>query len=222
MIKCKKMNYTYQDNSPFARQIFKDVDISINGEKILILGASGSGKSTFFKILTNYIKVSERELEKPQEIALVMQNVNSQIVTETVFEEINLGYEQKFNKKISKEIIMEYFKQFAVDFNLDDNPRKLSGGQKKIMMIISIIAMEPDMIIFDEPFVGLDLKHQRLVRSFLTNCSIPFMISSHKPEQIINICDEIVIINQQKIKLGTVSEAQKLQIIEPKGVTNEF
>ncbi len=215
MIKCNNLSYAYQPKTPFVQKVFSNVTIEITGKKVLILGFSGSGKSTFFKMLTGYLKVKKQLLMKPETIFLVMQNVYAQVVTDTVYEEINLGYEQKYGVSVPETEVEALIDYFQVDFNVQTNPQQLSGGQKKILMIICAIIINPDLIIFDEPFVGLDLKRSQLLIDFLKETTIPFLISSHKPEPFQNMCDQVVIINEQNIYHGTISEAQALQILKP-------
>ncbi len=215
MIKCNGLNYAYQPKTPFVQKVFSDVTIEITGKKVLILGFSGSGKSTFFKMLTGYLKVKKQMLAKPETIFLVMQNVYAQIVTDNVYDEINLGYEQRYGTSVPETEVEALINYFQVDFSLQSNPQQLSGGQKKILMIICAIIINPDLIIFDEPFVGLDLKRSQLLIDFLKETPIPFLISSHKPEAFKDICDQVVIINEKNIYHGTITEAQALQILKP-------
>ncbi len=130
MIRCQNMNYKYQAKSPFEQVIFNDVTLEITGKKNLLLGFSGSGKSTFFKILTGYLAVEKKTIEKPEEIILVMQNVNAQIVTDSVYAEINLGYKKKYGKDITEKQIVELLQYFDLDFKTTASPQELSGGQK--------------------------------------------------------------------------------------------
>ncbi len=215
MIKCQNMNYKYQAKSPFEKVIFDNVTLEIKGKKNLILGFSGSGKSTFFKILTGYLPVEKNTIKKPKEIILVMQNVNAQIVTDTVYSEINLGYKKKYGIDITKNQIEDLLKYFELDFKITDNPQELSGGQKKLLMVICAIVIKPDLIIFDEPFVGLDLKHRRLLTTYLQETQISILVSSHQPQNILHICDQIVIVNNHDIYNGTIKDAINLEILAP-------
>lgn len=222
MIKLNNLTHIYGKSSPFANVIFDNTTLEINADKVLVLGKSGSGKSTFFKMLIKMVKVNKKQVVAPSDVLMVMQNVNSQIITDTVYEEINLGYKKKYGKDIESEKVQELFKAFAVSFKFSDDPNRLSGGQKKILMIICMIILNPQLLILDEPLVGLDYKHRKIVLNFIKNTKIKLLISTHQIENLIEICDEIVIIDQKKIIIGDQKMAIELGIIDPEGTSNEL
>lgn len=222
MIKLKQLKYTYRNKSPYAKQIFANIDLNITGSKVLVLGKSGSGKSTLFKILMGDLKVNKQMIDKPRNIAIVMQNVNNQLITSTVYDELNLGYEQKYAKKLEKTQINEVFTQFGISFDLEQNPQTLSGGQKKLLLIMCITLLSPDWIIFDEPLVGLDFEHRQLVLDYISKTSTKLLISTHQIENLVQICDQMLLVDEQKIKITTEQEVRQLKIIKPKGDTCEL
>lgn len=222
MIKLQNLSYAYQENSPFETSILKDVNISIDGSKVLVLGKSGSGKSTFFKILMGNIKVSKKMLIKPSNIAIVMQNVNSQILCNTIYDELNIGYSQKYAKDVSREQIKEVFDRFGIDFDLEMNPQQLSGGQKKLLIIICMVLINPEIIIFDEPLVGLDLHHRKLVLKFIKQTKTKLLISTHDIENLVQLCDQIILVNEQNIIKTSEAQVRKLEIINPRGESCEL
>ncbi len=222
MIKLTNLSFTYSGNSPYAKEIFKETSINITGDKTLVLGKSGSGKSTFFKILMNDLKVKKKMIEKPKDIALVMQNVNNQIITHSVYDELNIGYVQKYGHDLPKEKVQEIFQQFDVHFDLEQDPQSLSGGQKKILVIMCMVLIDPDMIIFDEPLVGLDYLHRQLVLHYLATTKTKLLISTHQIENLVQMCDQLILINAKGIKETTADEARELAIINPKGESCEL
>lgn len=222
MIKLNNLTYTYSKSSPFANVIFNNTSVTISGNKTLVLGKSGSGKSTLFKMLIKMIKVNKKQISAPKDVLMVMQNVNSQIITNTVYDEINLGYQKRYQRDISHDEIKQLFNKFAVDFDLTSDPNKLSGGQKKILMIICMTILKPDLLILDEPLVGLDFKHRKVVLDFIANTKIKLLISTHQIENLIQICDEIIIVDQKQVVVGSAQMAIKLGIIDPRGVHNEL
>ncbi len=222
MIKLNNLTYTYSKSSPFASVIFNNTSVTISGNKTLVLGKSGSGKSTLFKMLIKMIKVSKKQISVSKDVLMVMQNVNSQIITDTVYDEINLGYQKRYQRDISHDEIKQLFNKFAVDFDLTCDPNKLSGGQKKILMIICMTILKPDLLILDEPLVGLDFKHRKVVLDFIANTKIKLLISTHQIENLIQICDEIIIVDQKQVVIGSAQMAIELGIIDPRGVHNEL
>ncbi len=222
MIKLSNLSYEYSKNSPYSKKIFTNTSVDIVGKKTLVLGSSGSGKSTFFKILMRDLKVKKNMLDCPKNIAIVMQNVNNQIITHSVYEELNIGYRQKYNCDITKEQIMEIYNQFGVSFDLEQDPQTLSGGQKKILVIMCMIIIEPDILIFDEPLVGLDLVHRKLVLKYIEETETKLLISTHQIENLVQLCDEMILINKNEVVLTDENQVRKLAIINPKGESCEL
>lgn len=213
MIEFINFSFAYDKNTPFEQKIFNDINLKIDQTKTLLLGVSGSGKSSLFRLLLDDLKPSHGKLHKPSKIGFVFQNVYGQILMPTVYEELNLSYKQLYNKDITEEEIFKYFKMFKVDFNLEQNPHMLSGGQKRILVLICILISEPEYLILDEPFVGLDKIRRQCLIEFLKNTNIPFLISTHDLKDNYQLYNDIVLINKQQIEHVTYERASELQVI---------
>ncbi len=222
MIKLTNLSYEYSKNSPYSKEIFRNVNVEIGCKKTLVLGKSGSGKSTLFKILMRDLKINKKMLDCPKNVAIVMQNVNSQIITHSVYDELNIGYRQKNNCDITETEINKVFHQFGVAFDLEQDPQTLSGGQKKILVIMCMIIIDPDVIIFDEPLVGLDLAHRRLVLKYINDTQTKLLISTHQIENLVQLCDEIILVDNMQIIQATETHVREMEIINPKGESCEL
>lgn len=175
MIKLENLNFSYDKYSPFKKEIFINVNYNITGKKVLLTAPSGSGKSTLFNILLGEYKGYKTK----RDIKILLQNVDLQILTSTIYDEINLGYKLKFKKNITIEEIDTYLEVFKLNKKQDDDPNLFSGGEKKILLIICLIASKPDLLILDEPYVSLDNKHIKILDEYLKNTNINFLMSTH-------------------------------------------
>lgn len=215
MIRFEKVMFSYEAN----KNVLDQIDLHIKkGKKIAFLGENGSGKSTLFLMMNailspkkgtiyykgnkmEYNKKSLREIRK--NIGLVFQDPESQNFAPTVFQELafgpgNLG----LNDKEIIERVEEALK--AVDiYNLkDDLCHNLSYGQKKRLSIASILAMNPELLILDEPLVWLDPKNKKRVLGILEKQSLDgktVIISTHDVDFAYNFADYIFILSKGKI-----------------------
>jgi len=175
MIKLENLNFCYDKYSPFKKEIFVNVNYNIIGQKVLLTASSGSGKSTLFNILLGEYKGYKTK----QDIKILLQSIDIQLLTNSVYEEINLGYKLKFKKDIAKEEVQNYLNVFMLNKKLGDNPNLFSGGEKKILLIICLIVSKPDILIMDEPYVSLDEAHINVLNNYLKTTDINFLMSSH-------------------------------------------
>jgi energy-coupling factor transporter ATP-binding protein EcfA2 len=214
MVEFNDYSFGYDYKQPFEKRIFTDVSLKIDGKKVLLVGASGSGKSTFFKTLIKYLKPSRGRVNVSNDVGFLMQNVNSQVICHTIYEEINIGYKNKFNIDIKNELIQSYFKLFKVDFKLTDNPRHLSGGQKKIIILIAILVTEPQLLLLDEPFVGLDYKRRSAFINYLKITEIDFILSTHDIAESSDLFDQVILINDKSLSVVELEDVYKRLLLK--------
>ena len=166
-VEAVKISYTYSDGTI----ALKNVNLSIDeGETVVLLGPNGSGKTTLLLILSCLLqpqsgilkirgkKVNKKNLDEVRRhVGIVLQNPDDQVIAPIVYDDIafglrNLGYDEEFVARRVDEILKT--------MNLEElkykNPDYLSGGQKKKVAIAGILAMDPEIIIMDEPTAGLD------------------------------------------------------------------
>lgn len=222
IIEIKNLSFKYSSDD-IALQ-----DISLNiekGEFICILGHNGSGKSTLAKLLvgllepqTGVIKINGIEIddktidEVRHDIGIVFQNPDNQFVGVTVKDDIAFGLENRnIDSKTMHELVEKYSKQVSMDQFLERNPEQLSGGEKQRVAIAGVLAMNPEIIIFDEATSMLDPKGVREIISVIN--------SLKKEKTIISIthnlleatyADRIIVMNKGQIVLdGTQEEVFK-------------
>lgn len=194
----------------------KGIDLTIEeGEFVVIAGKNGSGKTTLCRLLTGLITPDRGEInifdqplrqniqEIRKQLGFVFQNPDTQIVGDTVYNDIAFGPE---NYRLPHQEIQNQVAASLQSFNLahleHHNPSMLSGGEKKRLAIASVLVLNPDLIIFDEPFSNLDYPSTRQVLSIISNLQNTgktVLIVTHELEKVIAIADRLVVMEDGKI-----------------------
>ncbi len=242
IIKVEQLTHTYSINTPFERKALDAVDFDIYpGELLGIIGQTGSGKSTLISHLNGLLKpTSGRILFEGQDIwsspaltrsirfqvGLVFQFPEYQLFEETVYKDIAFGPR---NMRLSPEEVDRRVRR-AIEFVglspsvLERSPFELSGGQKRRVAIAGVIAMEPKVLILDEPTAGLD---PASVESILSNIldyhranEATVIIVSHSMEEIARTADRLMVFSGGTIPLsGTPQEVfAHSQLLEDLGL----
>ena len=226
--KIENVNYKYPLEE---KQALKNINIEIKkGEFWAIIGKNGSGKTTFCNMLrrfvpdfykgelTGKIMLEDKELkdysqkELVQKIGFVFQNPFTQIsgVKDTVFEEIAYGLE---NLGLDKEEIIsrveKILKLLEIEKLRDRNPYDLSGGQKQRVALASIIAMDPDILVIDEPTSQLDPKGTEdifKIINLMANEGKTIILVEHKLELIAEYAENILVLDEGEIILSGKAE----------------
>lgn len=160
------LHKTFRDGT----ESLKDINFSLcEGEFLIIAGKNGSGKTVLMKHLNGLLKPSSgkvllkgEDIHKNitgarEKIGLIFQNADSQLIGITVKEDIAFGPRNlRLSKQEVENRVLEAAQAVSVESLLDKNPHTLSGGEKKRVTIAGVLAMNPDILIFDEPFTGLD------------------------------------------------------------------
>ncbi len=203
-IKCIYFGYNKQT-------VFKNLCLTINNkEKVGIVGANGAGKTTLFLSICGILKINQGEItlfDRPiiagkfhPEIGLVFQNPDDQLFCPTVKDDIIFGAE---NLGLSPSEIEQRFNQVieavGVKHLTDRIPYQLSGGEKCMVAIASVLIMQPKIILYDEPSANLDLKARRKLINFLQSSPETILVSAHDLELILEVCDRVIVMNQGKI-----------------------
>ena len=226
--KIENVNYKYPLED---KQALKNINIEIKkGEFWAVIGKNGSGKTTFCNMLrrfvpdfykgelTGKITLEDKELkdysqkELVQKIGFVFQNPFTQIsgVKDTVFEEIAYGLE---NLGLDKEEIIsrveKILKLLEIEKLRDRNPYDLSGGQKQRVALASIIAMDPDILVIDEPTSQLDPKGTEdifKIINLMANEGKTIILVEHKLELIAEYAENILVLDEGEIILSGKAE----------------
>ncbi len=221
IIEAKNLNFIYNPNTPFETHALKNVSFSIEeGEFIAIIGHTGSGKSTLIQHINGLLFPTSGEIycdgEKidkennlvklRQRVGMVFQYPEYQLFEETCEKDIAYG---PTNMGLNESEIIRRVKDsleiVGLDYEniKDTNPFELSGGQKRRVAIAGIIAMEPKVLILDEPTAGLDPRgRDEIIREIINiqkkrNISIIYV--THAMEDIANIADRIMVMNKGEI-----------------------
>ncbi len=223
MVRMNDVSYTYMSGGPFEKTAVNDINLTLKkGEFVGLMGHTGSGKSTLVQLMAGLIKPSSGTVEIDGQmlhqkgadmrkirfgIGLVMQYPEYQLFEETVFKDIAFG---PSNMKLSEDEIKRRV-HFAADLVglkpeiLEKSPFELSGGQKRRVAIAGVLAMEPKLLILDEPTAGLDPKGRDeilcKIRDMHKRLGITVVLVSHSMEDIAEIADRIVVMNQGSIAM---------------------
>ncbi len=211
LIELKNICFSYENNRP----VLREVDFSIKEkERIGLIGSNGSGKTTLLHLIVGLLKPQkgritifdkERTCEQDfsevrQKVGLLFQNAEDQLFCATVAEDIafgplNLG--KSHNE--AEEIVAKVLKQVGLEGYQDRITYKLSGGEKRLVSIATVLAMEPEVLLLDEPTYGLDEESEKRVLNILSALPLAMTIISHHRNFLEKITDNIVRISQGKI-----------------------
>ncbi len=198
IIKMRGINFSHFENSP----ILKDLDFEfLKGDKIGFIAPNGSGKTTLFHLMMGLIKPVSGTIEifgKPMEteqdfsqirhrIGLLFQDADDQLFCPTVLEDVSFG---PLNMGKSKKEAIDISKRTLGFLGLSDFENritfKLSGGEKKLVSLATVLSMEPEALLLDEPLTGLDTKTRTTITRALTEMNISYIIISHNIEFLKN------------------------------------
>ena len=229
IIKVENLSFVYGKGTPFEKLARDDVSLSFGRGRITgLIGHTGSGKSTLVNLLNGLYKPTSGKVyldgediwERPKEIAkiryrvgLVMQYPEYQLFDETVRADIGFGPR---NLGLTPEEVegrvLEAARFAGVGRELlDKSPFELSGGQKRRVAIAGIIAMNPDVLVLDEPAAGLDPRGRAEIlsglRALVRERGTSVILVSHSMEDMAHYCDDVIVMNKGKVyKIGTVDE----------------
>ncbi len=229
IIEAKALTHTYSAGTPFEHKAIDNVELQVMpGEFLGIIGHTGSGKSTLIQHLNGLLRPTDGQIlldgediwAKPKEIrkvrfqvGLVFQYPEYQLFEETAYKDIAFGPK---NMGLQGEEIDRRVRQAAVFAGLDEDilersPFELSGGQKRRVAIAGVIAMEPKVLILDEPTAGLDPRGREAIlaqlRAYHEQKGSTIILVSHSMEEIARNVDRIVVMSHaHKLMDGTPEE----------------
>lgn len=223
VIETKNLTYTYGAGTPFSKTAIEDVNIAIKkGEFIGLIGHTGSGKSTLIQQLNGLLRPTsgtvllngkdiwekKKEIRKVRfQVGMVFQYPEYQLFEDTVIKDIGFGPR---NMGLSQDEVNQRVMQ-AVDFVgldhalLEKSPFDLSGGEKRRAAIAGVIAMDPDVLILDEPTAGLDPQGRdhllNQIKEYHKQRQNTVILVSHSMEDIARVADRVLVMNESKVFL---------------------
>lgn len=220
-IEVKNLHFHYDSES----HAVNDVSFGIpKGSYTTIIGHNGSGKSTIAKLLVGLLELESGEIYIDDlllsletinairnKVGIVFQNPDNQFIGSTVRDDIAFGLENRcVNPQDMEEIIVNYASKVNMEAYLDSEPTKLSGGQKQRVAIAGVLAMQPEIIIFDESTSMLDPQGKedinKVVRQLHKDQNLTIISITHDIEEVTK-SDYVIVMNQGKVaKVGKPGE----------------
>lgn len=223
ILEVKNLTYIYSAGTPFEHKALDDISFSVErGEFIGIIGHTGSGKSTLMQQLNGLLKPtsgtvlldgqdiwSDKKLTRQARfrVGLVFQYPEYQLFEETVYKDIAFGPK---NMGLSAEEVDRRVREAAgfvglTEQQLEVSPFDLSGGQKRRVAIAGVIAMEPEVLILDEPTAGLDPVGRSEIlgniQSYRKAKNATIMMVSHSMEDVARLTDRLLVLNGSKLAM---------------------
>ena len=241
------VSYTYQEGTPFASVALSDVSLTIeDGSYTAIIGHTGSGKSTILQLLNGLLvptkgsvrvfdtlitstSVNKQIRQIRKQVGLVFQFAENQIFEETVLKDVAFG-PQNFGVSVeeAEAIAREKLALVGIDESLfERSPFELSGGQMRRVAIAGILAMEPSILVLDEPTAGLDpIGRKELMALFkkLHQDGITIVLVTHLMDDVAEFADQVYVMEKGKLVKGgkpslvfqNVEFMEKIQLGVPK------
>lgn len=217
IIKVENLNFAYE-----KEMVLRDISLEIKaGENVGIIGANGAGKSTFMQLLVGLwpkyqgkVSIADKNLGKEnlpeirKDLGYVFQDSDNQLFMNTVYDDIAFGprnyglHEPEVRKRVEAALEMTKSK-----YLLDKEIYKLSGGEKKLVSLATVLALSPRVILFDEPTIALDPRNRRNFIKLLPTLKATKIIATHDLDMVLDTCERtIVLANGRIVKDGATKE----------------
>lgn len=209
IVEIKNLHFSYPDGTAALNGL--NLDVSMN-DCLGLIGPNGAGKTTALLAMcglhfgNGIVLVNGQEMTKKNadhlrhKVGFVFQYPDDQLFMPTVYEDVafgpeNLNYEQK---KVN-EMVQKALHSMELDGYEDKSAHHLSGGEKKRVAIATVLSMQPELIILDEPTTNLDPHSRRGLIELLTGMRITKIIAGHDLEMILELCTQVAVLNKGKI-----------------------
>ena len=218
MITFENVSFAYEAGAPVLRGVSFHI---APGEAVGLIGANGAGKSTIMKLLLGLLPCSEGEIrvdgvrvEKktlPQirrTLGFVLQDSDSQMFMPTVYEDmmfapLNYG----LSRAEAEQRVDAVLEQLHLTELKHRHNHKISGGEKRMAAIATILAMEPKAILMDEPSIALDPVNRRTVIQAVNDMPMTKLIASHDLDMILDTCDRVLLLSGGQLAADGPAEA---------------
>lgn len=196
--------------------VLKDINLVLNERRIAVVGSNGSGKSSLVRlmnglrlptsgnVLVDGLDTKTRGKEVRRKVGFVFQNPDNQIVLPTVEEDLAFGLK---NRKLPPDVIeakiVESLARYDLTAHREQSVYTLSGGQKQLIAIAGVLAMDPEYIVLDEPMTLLDLKNKRLLAAAIDDFAQAAIVVSHHLD-FISRFDRVLVVEDGRIAIDDV------------------
>lgn len=209
MIEFRKVSFSYDGERPVVENLSFTIE---KGESVGLIGANGAGKSTLMKlllgllsgtgeILVDGLPVTKKNLPSiRQKLGFVLQDSDNQMFMPTVYEDMIFGPRNYgLSKDEAERRVDEVLSQLNLTSLKHRHNHKLSGGEKRMAAIATILAMQPEAILMDEPSTALDPVNRRTVIRTVNALPQTKLIASHDLDMILDTCDRVILLANGKI-----------------------
>lgn len=206
LIELEDIQYSYQKNE----MVFDSLALKIlEGQTVGIIGSNGAGKSTLLKLLVGLVEAQKGRIiidgiESSKKtlnlirnkVGFAFQDAESQLFMTTVYEDVAFGpRNQGFNEGQVDALVRSALNQVEAGHLVNRPPYKLSGGEKRCVALATVLAMNPEIVILDEPTTGLDPKSRRRLIDILHALEQTKIIATHDMDMAMDICDEVIVMH---------------------------
>ncbi|MBP6491890.1 MAG: energy-coupling factor ABC transporter ATP-binding protein [Clostridia bacterium] len=210
MIHAKNISFSYPDGNQALNKVSIDIK---TGSTVAVVGANGAGKSTLLSLLIGIHTAKEGEIqiagismekknleEIRKKVGFVFQNPDDQLFMARVYDDItfgprNFGYSTEEITKMADKAI----ETMKIEHLKDRAPHKLSGGEKRNVAIAAVLAMNPEVLLFDEPNSYLDPKNRRNFIHAMSELQHTKLIATHDLDMVLDLCQRVIILRKGEV-----------------------
>ena len=209
MLSFENVSFSYPGGSPVLEGITFEV---ADGEKVGLIGANGAGKSTLMKCVPGLLDASgditvgglkvcrENIAEVRKKVGYVLQDSDNQmfmpkVIDDMIFGPVNYGLSRD-EAEAQADLVLE---QLDITRLRDRYNHRISGGEKRMAAIATVLAMEPDVMLMDEPSSSLDPRNRRAVINTINGLNKTMLIASHDLDMILNTCSRVILLDRGKV-----------------------
>ncbi|MDO4912499.1 MAG: energy-coupling factor transporter ATPase [Lactobacillus sp.] len=215
----KNVNYSFNAGTSISTTGLKNININLSDNHFYaVVGQTGSGKSTFMQQINGLLKptsgtitvgesvikhsTKEKELHDLRgKVSLVFQFPEDQLFEETVLDDVAFG-PKNYRKEAPEDLAMKWLKRVGLEEYAEHSPFELSGGQMRLVAIAGILAIEPDVLLLDEPAAGLDPaarhKMMQLFKAYQASGHTVIMVT-HNLDEVAEYADQVIVFDQGEL-----------------------
>ncbi|WP_148574697.1 energy-coupling factor ABC transporter ATP-binding protein [Nocardioides caldifontis] len=210
MIEVSRVTHVYGEGAT-ARTVLRDVSVTMSEHRVGIVGANGSGKSTFARLLNGLVVPTEGTVlvdgldtrtegrQVRRRVGFCFTNPDAQIVMPTVQEDVAFGLRRRgLSREEVRSRVAEVLERFGLASHADHPAHLLSGGQKQLLALASVLVTEPSHIVLDEPTTLLDLRNARLVADHLGRLAQQVVLVTHHLE-LLEGFDRVLVFDEARL-----------------------